>query len=847
MVQRITQQMLTANTLKNIQARQSDLYKRQQQISSGLRYEKPSEDTVAAASAMSLKRALAFQTRLEANAQVAQDTNNASDAELASAGDVLNRARELAIRAATETLNEQQLDGLSSELDGLIAQLTDIGNANQSGTYLFGGFQTQRPPFVAEKNLVLSGTSLSDLGLSGGTHRTRVETHAITTVQAGAFALNGGDLILNGVDIGSLSVNDSSRTAVQNAQTLVDLINAKTGESGVRAAAITLPGGSFTTPGAGPLTGIALVNLDANGVPQPQGITVSGKGIPGVGGLPVFRSENLELADTRFTSERIGAGALASVPANTIQINGIAVNSAMTFAAANSPEQNAQEIARAINTIASQTEVYASTDGNGFVRLSSQKAFSISGAPAQINLPNQTYEQARDTAASTAAVAGGAGLLLRSGSLLLNGVDIFAGGLQLNAGDPPAQRAEAVARAINARAADTGVSAWSDTAGQLHFSNADRHVTAVSYRGDSGENQAQIGEASLVPLNLSGDQAFSGNRNSLSLISRFDLPDAGLGTAFSATGGSPANVSFVAGDTLGAGDFVLNGTSINAGPFTGVAATDANSLITAINAQTGTTNVSASLSGGGGIQLTSTTGNAFTLATNGAGTRANLTAATYLNGLGTGDFLINGVDIGPIPNVAPNPGNPAQNMLDLANTLATAINAKSAQTAVTAEVQAQSSGGVRLVLTTQGQDLDITSSSPVANQLLAATGLAPGSHLDQKIDAFDALIQLRDQILTSKFSRNPAVTISTQNLKEISDALDRIDDNRVVLGTRSQRAELVQNRVKLAQETLKSRLSDNQEVDVTAAISQLTNEQTALEAAYKVTSLLSGLTLLNYI
>ena len=115
------------------------------------------------------------------------------------------------------------------------------------------------------------------LGLSGGTHRTRVETHAITTVQAGAFALNGGDLILNGVDIGSLSVNDSSRTAVQNAQTLVDLINAKTGESGVRAAAITLPGGSFTTPGAGPLTGIALVNLDAN---ARRGWQVPASGLP---------------------------------------------------------------------------------------------------------------------------------------------------------------------------------------------------------------------------------------------------------------------------------------------------------------------------------------------------------------------------------------------------------------------------------------------------------------------------------------------------------------------------------------------------------------------------------------
>lgn len=847
MVQRITQQMIANNNLGHIQARQSDLFKRQQQISSGLRYEKASEDTISAANAMNLKTALAFQKRVDLNAQLAQDFNNASDTQLGSAADVLNRARELASRAATETLNEQQLNGLTSELNGLIDRLADIGNSTQEGTYIFGGFQTQQPPFVSEKNLVLSGTNLADLGLSQGTHRTRVETHSISTAQAGAFALNGGDLIINHVDIGSLTVNDPTRTAAQNAQTYVDLINAKTAQTGVRAVAITIPGGTYAAPGAGPFTGVALTNLDANGVPTAKGIEVSGRGIPGAGGLNLFRNENLSLSDTRYTSERVGAGAIGDVAANTVQINGINIASPMTFAAANTPEQNAQEIARAINTISGQTQVYASTDGNGFVQLSSQKSFTIGGAPAQLQLPNQDYEQLRDTPASTAAISAGAALRLGSGSLILNGVDIFAQELVLDAGMTAPERAQAVARAINAHGENLGISAYADASGRLRFSNADRHITAVAYRGDSGENQTQIGQASLVQLNMSGDKAFAGNRNSLNLLSSFDLPAAGLGTAFSAAGGAATNVSFNAGDTLGAGSFVINGTSILAGPMTGVAATDANTLIAAINAQTGTTNVSAALSGTGGIQLTSSTGNAFTLATAGAGTRANVAAATYLNPLGTGAFLINGVDIGPIPNLPPNPGNPTQNMLDLGNALAAAINAKSAQTAVTAQVQTQSSGGVRLLFTTQGQDIDITSNSLQPNTLLSATGIAPGTHVDQRIDAFEALIRLRDQVLTSKFSRNPAVTISTQNMKEISDALDRLNDNRVELGTRSQRAELVSNRVKLTQETLKSQLSVNQEIDITAAISQMTNEQTALEAAYKVTQMVSGLSLLNFI
>lgn len=842
MINRITQQMLSRNTLGNIQSRQADLFTSQRQISSGLRYERASQDTVAASQAMDLKQAIAFQKRVETNAELAQDFNNATESELSAASEVMGRVRELALRAATETLNEQQLSGLSSELEGLLDRLTDIGNTTYEGNFVFGGFQSQQPPFLLEKNLVLDGTNLTELGLSSGAHRTRVETRSPTTVNAGAFALNGGDLIINNVDIGTLVVNDPTRTAAVNAQTYVDLINAKTRETGVTARAVTVPGGSFSAPGGGPLTGIALANVDANGVPGTQGIKVEGRGIPGVGGLPVIRNENLALGDTRFTSERIGAGAIGDVPANTLTINGIAINSAMTFTAGNTPEQNAQEIARAINTATGQTEVSASTDGYGFVKLFSQRAFTVAGAPAQLQLPNQVYEQFRDTPASTGTVAGGAGLRLGSGALVLNGVDIFSEPLVIDPALTVPQRAQAIAVAINSRSNDTGVAATADATGRLRFSNADRHTTAVRYRGDSGDNQAQIGQANFVPIAMSGDQAFAGNRSDLTLLSAFDLPAAGLGSAV-----STANVSFNAGDTLAAGSFVLNGTNILAGPMTGVAATDANTLISAINAQTGTTNVSAVLSGAGGIELSSTIGSAFTLATAGPGVRANIPAASYLNALGAGDFNINGVDIGPIPNLPANPGNPAQNMLDLGNTLATAINNRASVTGVTATVRQESTGGVRLLLNANGQDIEITSNDPLPNTLLSATGLAPGTRVDQRIDAFEAVIRLRDQVLNARTNRSTAETISTQMVKEVSDAIDRIEGNRVELGVRVQRAELVANRVAYTQEILKGQLADNREIDLTEAISKMTQEENALEAAYAVTQRISSLSLLNYI
>lgn len=842
MVNRITQSIISRNLLNQIQARQSDLFSSQHQASSGLRYDQASEDPLAASVALDVNQALSFQKRLISNAQTAQDFNNFSENELSSAEEVLQRVRELAINAANEALNAQQIDGMSTELSGLLNRMLDLANGTHEGRYLFGGYQTQRPPFEIEKNLTISGSALTDLGLNAGDYRTRVETHSITTAQAGAFSLNGGDIILNGVDLGTFVVNDPSRTAADNAQTLVERINRLRDQTGVTAKAITLPGGTYDTPGGGPLEGIALVNLDENGNPTTEGINVAGKGFKGVGGVPIFRQEDLPPGYTRFTSEQIGSGAIGDVPAGTLSVNGFSVNSAMTFAAGNSAEQNAQEIARAINTVSDQSQVFAKTDGYGYVQLYSQNVFEITGAPAQLQLPNQIYTQTRDGVASTGPVASGSALSLGEGSLILNGVDIFSEGVPLTAGMSVQTRADVVVRSINSHTNESGISARHDASGQIYFSNLGFQITGAHYRGDAGDNQTQIGNTNLVPLYMSGDEAFAGNRNASVLVSAFDLPAAGLGSAVSS-----ANVSFAAGDSLAAGDFQINGTDILTGPLTGAAAADATTVISAINAQTATTGVSASLSGAAGIQLASVNGTLFNVQVSGTGTRTQLSNGDYLNGLGAGDFQINGVDIGPIPAVPANPSNPIQNALDLAQTLADAINAQAGNTGVQADVQSNTTGGVRLLLNAAGQNIEISTANPVPATLLNATGFSAGTVVSQQINVFDAIKNLRDQVINSKHSRSPVITISNQNLKEVSDALDVMVTNRDELGLRSQRAQLVQQRSSLNQEILTQQLSENRDTDLTEVISRMNQQETALQAAYAITQRSNNLSLLKYI
>ncbi len=839
-MQRITQRMLNQNVLQDIQNRQRDLLLTQKQISTGLRYEQPSEAPRDAAIALDLQQAIRFQSQLRENAQVAQDFNNVAEAELQSAESTLQRARELALRASSEALNEQQIDALSQELDGLIDQLLDVGNGTHESRFLFAGFQTQRPPFVAVHALDIRGNQLNALGLQQGSFETRVETRSENEVAAGAFALNDGDLVINNVDIGGFFVNDATRTAEENTQTLVERINARTADTGVSAQAVTLPAGTFDAPGAGPLTGIALANVDANGEPTERNIQVRSRGTQGVGNTPVFRNENLTLDSVRFRSLDIGAGAIGDVPAGTVQINGEPINSAMTFNAANTPEQNAQEIARAINTARNATGVRAETDGSGQVNLVAERPFTVSGAPPQTQLPNQNYAQQFDANPAVGAINGGGSLQLGSGDLIINGIDIFSPPVTLDASLTPAQRAEAVAGAINLKTPESGISAGAD-GDQLVFSNNHRHVTRVDYIGDGGDNKAQIGRDSFVDLYMSGDEAFAGHRRDVRLVSQQNLPAAGLGS-----GVSTAPVSFLAGDTLGPGDFVINGTSITAGPFAGNAAADATALVAAINAESGTTLVSAQLEGPNQVRLTSDTGSVFNVQTTGAGVRAQIPEGDYLNAIEAGDFIINGVDIGPIAPVPANPADPLQAAQDLGQALANVINNNAALSGVTAEVLTDNVGGVRLQLDTRGQNIEVSTTDPVTASLLSATGFQNGAKATQQVNVFKTIIDLRDSVLNAKTQRN-AATISNQSVQDVSDALDVITAAQVELGIRVQRAELVFNRSELQSETLTTQLAENREVDITEAISRLTLEETALQAAYAVTQRLNNLSLLNFI
>lgn len=139
---RISSQQVFSSGINRLQELNSSLNNTQQQISSGKRVNKPSDDPVAAARILKLDQELSRVTTYERNVSLADNRLKQEENSLASAIDVIQRIRELTVQAGNGSLSPNDRESISSEMKERLGQLANIGNTRDaSGEYIFSGFQ----------------------------------------------------------------------------------------------------------------------------------------------------------------------------------------------------------------------------------------------------------------------------------------------------------------------------------------------------------------------------------------------------------------------------------------------------------------------------------------------------------------------------------------------------------------------------------------------------------------------------------------------------------------------------------------------------------------------------------
>ncbi|QYU69066.1 hypothetical protein J4558_02675 [Leptolyngbya sp. 15MV] len=114
--------------------------KLQQQIGTGNRLSRSSDDPVAAARLRTLERAQRLAVIDQRSSNIAATDLKLTDAALGSVADIIIRTQELATRAANDTLSPAQRASIGTEVENLRLNLLTVMNGrNYAGFSLFGG------------------------------------------------------------------------------------------------------------------------------------------------------------------------------------------------------------------------------------------------------------------------------------------------------------------------------------------------------------------------------------------------------------------------------------------------------------------------------------------------------------------------------------------------------------------------------------------------------------------------------------------------------------------------------------------------------------------------------------
>lgn len=145
---RISTAIIRETGVKNIMFRQIEMNRSQEEMASGLKLLKPSDDPAAMASVLDFKASIDLNNRYQDNISALQLRLNNEETALDSASNVLYRVRELTVTGLNASYNGSDRDAIGREIHEMTMALMDVANTkDDKGEYLFAGSRAEVKPF----------------------------------------------------------------------------------------------------------------------------------------------------------------------------------------------------------------------------------------------------------------------------------------------------------------------------------------------------------------------------------------------------------------------------------------------------------------------------------------------------------------------------------------------------------------------------------------------------------------------------------------------------------------------------------------------------------------------------
>lgn len=199
---RVTQSMLSNNMLNNLSNSYNKMGKLQNQLASGSKLTRPSDDPVATVKGMGYRTTLAKNEQFKSNLDEAASWLDATDTSLSQVNSGLSRVKDLLIQAGTDTVTDEDRKAIQIEINQIRMQMRDVANTQQGEKYLFSGTATTTPLFANSSVNASVGDPLP--ALQGNSEEVKIEVYdgiQLTVNTNGKNLFEGIDKFMSDVQI----------------------------------------------------------------------------------------------------------------------------------------------------------------------------------------------------------------------------------------------------------------------------------------------------------------------------------------------------------------------------------------------------------------------------------------------------------------------------------------------------------------------------------------------------------------------------------------------------------------------------------------------------------------------
>lgn len=148
---RVTEGIIYRSVTGNLNRLRAALQELNQQVASGKRLVRPSDDPVGAVSAQEVRAKLAAMDQLKRNADSWQGWLRSTENAITSTQSVVSRAREVAVQMSNATNSASQRTMAAEEVDNLLEEMINLGNTQFQGRYVFAGYRDDSDAFTVTR------------------------------------------------------------------------------------------------------------------------------------------------------------------------------------------------------------------------------------------------------------------------------------------------------------------------------------------------------------------------------------------------------------------------------------------------------------------------------------------------------------------------------------------------------------------------------------------------------------------------------------------------------------------------------------------------------------------------